>query len=182
MEIEQRELISNDSSKNKEKNPFIRDIKNSYGENFQEHFLQQYKLYVEMMDKVSERRIKNNTFYISLISSLIAFMSLVSVKIEKFFIDNKILLLLIAILGLLLCYIWYSNINSYKQLNSLKFQVIHEMEKQLPYPCYFREWEILKQGNELQKYNRLNNIEKSVPLLLSIPYFILLIYFLSRFR
>jgi hypothetical protein len=33
--------------------------------------------------------------------------------------------------GLILCFIWYSLVNSYKDLNAAKFAVIHELENQL---------------------------------------------------
>jgi hypothetical protein len=155
----------------------FKDInKNSYEEKFYEHLLEQYKLYVEMMDKATERRGKTNTFYISLLSSLLALLSLLVNKDNNlFFEDRNILLLLLASLGICLCYVWYTNINSYKQLNSLKFKVIYEIEFHLPFPCYHREWGILSEDKK-NKYRRLSRVEKFVPLILAIPYFCLFIY------
>ena len=37
-----------------------------YGDKFQDHLIEQYKLYVEMADRVSARRAQTNRFYISL--------------------------------------------------------------------------------------------------------------------
>ena len=34
--------------------------------------------------------------------------------------------------GLIVCFIWCSLVNSYKDLNTAKFAVIHELENQLP--------------------------------------------------
>jgi hypothetical protein len=57
-----------------------------------------------------------------------------------------------GVLGLAICTIWVVNIRSYKQINSLKFTVIHEMEKKLPYPCYDREWQILQEDANSRSY------------------------------
>jgi hypothetical protein len=153
----------------------VEAVKKNYGENFQTHLLEQYKLYVEMMDRVSARRAQTNTFYISLLSGLLALLSLV---VDKKLVlgDQAIVLLATAILGLALCYVWYANINSYKELNSLKFKVINEIEPYLPFPCYLREWEILKEGNKNQQYRRLTRVEKYVPFILAVPYLCLLVY------
>lgn len=154
-------------------------IKASYGANFQSHLLEQYKMYVEMMDRVTERRGKTNTFYLSLLSGLL---TLVPVLVEKILLpqskDKYIVLLILATLGFCLCFIWRSNIDSYKQINFLKFQVIYEIEPNLPFPCYKREWEILEENPRIQ-YRRLSKIEKYVPLILAIPYLGLFIYSLS---
>ncbi|MGQ4646501.1 RipA family octameric membrane protein [Lyngbya aestuarii] len=157
----------------------VEAVKKSYGENFQPHLLEQYKLYVEMMDRVSARRGQANTFYISLLSGLLALLSLIIDK--KLFLEYQaVVLLATAILGLVLCYVWYANINSYKQLNSLKFKVINEIEPYLPFPCYLREWEILKEENKSQQYRRLTKVEKYVPFILAIPYLCLLVYSIYR--
>ncbi len=167
---------NNDIYQQNNKSNFGDINKNSYGENFHEHLLEQYKLYVEMMDKVTERRGQTNTFYISLLSGLLALLSLLVNKDNNLFSgDRNILLLILAILGIALCYVWHTNINSYKQLNSLKFKVINEIESHLPFPCYYREWEILSEDKKNQ-YRRLNKVEKFVPLILSLPYFLLLIF------
>ena len=43
-----------------------------YGENYQAHLPEQYKLYVEMADRVSQRRDQSNRFYVTLVSALVA--------------------------------------------------------------------------------------------------------------
>ena len=49
--------------------------KQEYGEKYDEHLLEQYKLYVEMTDQVSTRRAHTNRFYVSLLSGLLALFS-----------------------------------------------------------------------------------------------------------
>lgn len=153
-------------------------IKEQYGEKYCEHLLEQYKLYVEMANQVSSRRVQVNRFYISLLSGLLAFLSFVVSK-QSFNNDSDFILIVISLVGILLCVVWFININSYKQLNKLKFTVIHEMEKMLPFACYDREWEIDK-GSE-KKYVRLTYIENYVPIIMMAPYVALLSYAFVQF-
>ena len=141
-------------------------IKEDYGEKFHEHLLEQYKLYVEMASRISVSRAKTNRFYISLLSGLLAVLS-IGVNKDVFNNIQNIVFLAVAILGLALCLLWYINLRSYRQLNSGKFKVIHEMERNLPCPCYNREWEILGEGKEGRKYLQLTQVE---------PYMLLFVY------
>jgi hypothetical protein len=157
--------------------------KQNYGEKFQDHLLEQYKLYVEMADRNSSRRNQINNFYISLLSSLLAFIALVTNKdIVQFRGSDSqaVAFLAVAILGVLLCSIWYVNIQSYKQLSSSKFKVIHELEKQMPFPCYDKEWNFLKKDKQYKGYLTQTNVERSLPAILSIPYLGLLFYSLMQ--
>lgn len=149
--------------------------KEEYGEKFHEHLLEQYKLYVEMADRISNRRGQTNRFYISLLSGLLALLSIV-VGSHIFSDFQSVVFIVVAILGLALCILWNINIRSHRQLNSGKFKVIHEMEQHLPFPCYDKEWEILGEGKEGKKYLQLTRVEQYVPFILAIPYLLLLIY------
>lgn len=149
--------------------------KQEYKEKYQEHLLEQYKLYVQMMDNVSQRRSQTNAFYISVLSGLLVVLSII---IEKgaFSDVQHIVLFAVAILGMLLCYVWYINIQSYRQLNSGKFKIIHEMERELPFACFDKEWKILGEGTDKNKYLQVTSMERNVPILLAIPYALLFIY------
>lgn len=149
--------------------------KEEYGEKFHEHLLEQYKLYVEMADRISNRRGQTNRFYISLLSGLLALLSIV-VGRHIFSDFQTVVFIIVAILGLALCILWNINIRSHRQLNSGKFKVIHEMEQHLPFPCYDKEWEILGEGKGGKKYLQLTRVEQYVPFILAIPYLLLLIY------
>lgn len=150
-----------------------------YGQAFQDHLLEQYKLYVEMMDRTSARRNQMNSFYTSLLSGLMALLALVTAQetVHAQEIELQILVFLaVAVLGLLLCLVWYFNIRSYKNLNSGKFKVIHELECQLPFPCYDREWEHLKKDKRYRGYWTQTKGESMVPIILAVAYMGLLIY------
>ena len=146
-----------------------------YGDEFKGHLLEQYKLYVQMADNISERRAKTNQFYISLLSAILV---LVAIFVEKTILEHleNAVFFAVGVLGIFLCVLWYVNILSYRQLNSGKFKVIHELEGHLPFPCYGREWEKLGRGKESKKYFRLTRVEAYIPLALGMPYAVLLIY------
>jgi hypothetical protein len=150
--------------------------KEKYGEHYQSHLLEQYKLYVEMADRISARRGQINSFYISLLSGLLAVLSLSS---DKQAIAYKVLILVVSLVGLILCFVWLFNIRSFKQLNSAKFTVVHEIEEFLPFACYDREWEIIKQARN-DKYLQQTKIEQFIPLILALPYLGLLFYALGN--
>lgn len=147
-----------------------------YGEKYQDHLIDQYKLYVEMADNVSTRRSQTNSFYITVLSGMLAVLALATDKIAGA--AQHAAFLAVAVLGIVLCVVWYINLESYRQLNSGKFKTIHEMEEKLPFPCYDREWEIMNMKGEgvKPKFMRLTNVEKFVPMLLAIPYTLLFIY------
>ena len=150
-------------------------LKTEYGEKYLDHLIEQYKLYVEMADNVSQRRSQANAFYTSALSILLVIVSFIVDK-SVFSDQFGVVLLAFALLGLLICVVWYFNIRSYRQLNTGKFKVVHEMEQQLPYPCYDREWELLGAGKTKKKYWQLTSVEQYVPALLAIPYVLLLFY------
>jgi hypothetical protein len=154
-------------------------LRENYGSEFKTHILEQYKLYVEMADRVSSRRVQIASFYTSILSALLALLSITSNK-DIFQGSQSFVLLTVSILGLCLCLAWAANINSYKQLNSLKFKVIHEMEYHLPFPCYDREWQILKEDRKRRSYFRLTAVEKYSPIILAVPYLCLFLYSITK--
>ncbi|MCG8607195.1 hypothetical protein MJD09_19700 [bacterium] len=137
--------------------------------------LEQYKLYVEMADRVSSRRVQTNRFYVTLLSGILA---VVAVIIEKNLLSKvqAPILMAMSLLGIFLNTLWFVNIRSYRQLNTAKFKVIHEMEKRLPFAGYDREWEFLGRGHDKSKYLQLTLSESYVPCLLILPYLVLLFY------
>ncbi|MFH1035164.1 MAG: hypothetical protein V1806_11710 [Pseudomonadota bacterium] len=149
----------------------------TYGENYQTHLLEQYKLFVEMADRVSARRALANRYYIALTSALVAFLALVgSGKLPELNLNAPGIYRLVALVGILLNAVWFFNIESFRQLNSGKFKVIHKLEQQLPFACYDEEWTELGRGEDTKRYRQLTRIEKFVPALFTIPYLLLLLF------
>jgi hypothetical protein len=120
------------------------------------HLLEQYKIYIEMADRISSRRLQTNGFFITLFSGLLAVIAFIFNKDTSLVPSLQVLLLWgVAFFGLFLSLIWMKALESYKILNSGKFKVINAIETLLPCPGYSEEWKIVKQ----QGYERATRIE-----------------------
>lgn len=136
---------------------------------YQDHLLEQYKLYVEMADRISQRRSLANTFFLTLHTLILGATGFVYEKGDiaagKYF----MIIPLLAVLAL--CYAWWRLVRSYRQLNTAKFKVIGEFEKRLPAsPYWSAEWNALGQGKDPKLYTPLTVIENWVPAIFSVLY------------
>lgn len=70
---------------------------------------------------------------------------------------------LLAVAGVALTMLWYSIIISYKNLNTAKWGVVHEIEKRLPISPYDAEWDAVQRGKNPMLYRPISHIESGVP-------------------
>lgn len=124
---------------------------------YQAHLLDQYKLYVEMADRISSRRQSANSYFLSINTALLGFIGYFGTR------EPTTYLWLVAAAGVALSYLWYRLIRSYRDLNSAKFLVIHEIEKRLPLSPYEAEWEAMGRGSDPKLYKPFTHIEAGVP-------------------
>lgn len=134
--------------------------------------IEQYTTYVNTTLNVSNRRMRNNRFYVLLLSGTLAVLSVLA-DIQ---IIEEVGLLLAGLLGFALCVLWYLSIVSYKQLNSGKYEVITTMEEDLPAEPFDDEWEVLDEGQNWRTYITHTRVERKIPGVLAIPYFFISIY------
>ena len=130
-----------------------------YGPNYKEHLLEQYKLFVEMADRISSRRQTANSFFLTLNTAIIALSSYVNFGNA----DKTCFFWLISLAGMVLCYMWYRLIRSYKDLNTAKFKVIHKLEALLPFSPYDVEWDEVGRGENSKLYLPFTHIEIGIP-------------------
>jgi hypothetical protein len=128
-----------------------------------QELLEIYKLHTQLADNVSNRRVTANRFYLLVLSGLsLLFSTFLQHKgglpIGRFLIG-------FGLLGMLLASAWYVVIRSYRQLNSRKFRVLHELEEKLAYSFFTREWELLGEGKERKTYWKLSVVETFVPVI-----------------
>lgn len=124
--------------------------KSEYGEQYNDHLLEQWKTCVEMANSSSERRISTNSVYITINAAILAVVS--------FTLDHKSVLL--SIVGIVVSILWLNSISSYKKLNSTKYKVINEIEKRLPSAPFAYEWSLL---GDNKKYKRFTHVERVLP-------------------
>jgi hypothetical protein len=130
-------------------------------ERYQAQLLEQYKICVEMADRISARRQTANTFFLTLNTALLAFLGLV---VEG---EGRTTplpwALAISGAGLILCYAWYRLVASYRSLNSGKFKVIHAIEHRLRVAPFEAEWEALGRGKDASRHLPFTRVERRVP-------------------
>lgn len=116
--------------------------KDHYSSSYDAHAFEQYKIYLEMADRISSRRQSANSFFVTLNTLLIALAGYtkVATSAETFF------YVITSLAGVLICYVWYRLVLSYKNLNSAKFKVVHAMERELPYRLFDAEWDAVGRG------------------------------------
>ena len=125
-------------------------------EKLQAHLVEQYKLYVEMADRVSGRRLTANTYFLSVNTALLGFVAYIAK-------DSVSFLWVLGAAGMALCWLWYRIIRSYRDLNTTKFSIVHKIETRLPLSPYAAEWIAAGHGRDPKKYNPLTHIETGVP-------------------
>lgn len=147
-----------------------------YGNDYKEHLFEQYKLYVESIEKISDRRQHANNYFISINTALITLLGL-SFQIKVF--ENVVWIkCVLALVGIIICIVFWHLIRSYRQLNTGKFAVVHKIEENLPLALYEYEWEILGKGEDKHKYYPFSHIELYIPWVFGLIYLFLGLYFL----
>jgi len=147
-------------------------INKKYGKGFNDHLLEQYKLYVESADKVSSRRDSANHFYLTLNSALFAISGYLSLLNKQSYI-----FLIIPLIGIVISFYWLKTITSYKNLNNGKFNVIHKLEKNLPAKLFDYEWEVIGRG-KTKDYIPITVVERGVPKVFMTMYVLIIIFIL----
>lgn len=138
--------------------------------------LELYKLAVEMADRVSARRALANTFFLTINTGLAVLLG------------SQDLRWYVAAAGIIFALSWWSLLQSYRKLNSAKFQVIQSMERNLPVQLFAAEWDHLTSTRKpatlwpppaltawLKGYHDLGTVERIVPLAFVAIYIIELI-------
>lgn len=128
---------------------------------YRDHLLEQYKAYTESAQKNSDRRNTANVYFLTINTALITILGYLQVKQAA---NVEIAAhVLIALAGIVISYMWYRLIRSYKDLNTAKFKVIHEIEKQLPIRPFDAEWEAVGRGENPKLYLPFTHIELRIP-------------------
>ncbi|EQD75623.1 small integral membrane protein [mine drainage metagenome] len=145
----------------------IRHTKKSYGESFNADLFEQYKLYVESAEKISERRVAANNYLLTVNAFLVTLYGLVAAS--RF---NTFCTILVPMAGFLVALTWHRVITSYRDLNTVKFKVIHELEQHMPAALYEYEWRKAEEGRG-KAYHPLSHLERWVPIIFMALYALL---------
>ena len=131
--------------------------------------LEQYKIYVEMADRVSARRGTTNAFFLTLNSAIFSAIGFVWGRDAHP--EGSWILVFPMFVFVGQCLAWYWLVRSYRQLNGAKYAVIGAMEERLPAsPYWAAEWKALGKGEDPARYWPLTHLEQWLPLFFAITY------------
>jgi uncharacterized membrane protein len=129
-----------------------------YGDSFDGHVMEQYRIFVETEERLVTRRQGENRFFLS-INALVV--TVLSVLLRQGISDQEASagVFLLGAAGVALCWAWLKMIDSYKDLNTAKFDVIADFEAQLPVRMFGAEWD----AATAREYQPFTTVEKRVP-------------------
>jgi hypothetical protein len=145
-------------------------INKDYGRDFQKHLLEQYKLFVNTSLDVTSKRLDSNKFHLTLNSVIFGLASYLST------VNQQLVIVLLSVVGIVVSYVWRRSILAYKELNTAKFKVIHQLETYLP-ACLFK----CEEKHYLNKYHGLTATEKLYPVIFMILYALIIVIAILNF-
>lgn len=140
-------------------------LNKEYGDDFQKHLLEQYKLFVDTSLDVTSKRLEANKFHLTLNSIVFGFTSYMTI------LNQHLVIILFSLIGILISCVWVKNILAYKELNRAKFKVIHELEMHLPARLFKCE-----EDRYLGRYHGLTSLEKYYPIIFIVLYAALILF------
>ena len=138
-----------------------------------------YKLAVEMADRVSARRAVANAFFLTVNTTLVTTVGLHRGPAEASLVTSAI-----YATGIMVAVCWWLLLRNYRHLNEAKFAVINNIEKEyLPVHVFLDEWEHMTGAlspcriapKARAQLKQLGKVERMVPWLFFILYFVLMI-------
>lgn len=164
--------------------------------NSSRHSFDEFKLYYDSTEKVTDRRLDTNRWNYSIgIAILVAIATITNWSLS----NSKLLWVglaadvLLSLMAILFCILWIGQIRDFKNLNNAKFNVLNEMAPKVEFDmanpgsitsfCPFdKEWAKLTELNALQEVGRSNlvalkssNIEYFIPKAFAVLFFAILI-------
>lgn len=139
-----------------------------FGADYYKLLMEQYKLYVDSSTKLSERRATAQTFFLTANTLLATASGLAAgryIAPAAAAAADGTWQWLVPLAGLLLALSWFVLIGAYRTLNSAKFKVIHELERQLPARLFEREWHFTQ---EKKGGLTLTRVERVIPLIFAL--------------
>lgn len=134
--------------------------------------LEQYKLCIEEIEHIRDRRFRLGQFYSSILLGLIGLISLlISIKSTVNSFQMFIIFGVIGFLGVIICYVWVQHIDAYGRVNIRKLKVLYSIESQLPISPFKMESDLLKQEQLEERPWGVIKSEKILPLAFLIIFF-----------
>lgn len=134
--------------------------------------IEQYKVYVEMADRVNARRSLAHTFFMTFHAVILGILGLTLSHEQTIY---RVGFLLFPLLGLLvMCYGWWCLVQYFRRTMRAKTLVIAELEKRLPSsPSWLAERKAMGRENP---YGPLKRMEVILPIIFALLYIFSFVY------
>lgn len=136
-----------------------------------QNLLIQYKLYVQMADKINQRREGANRFYVTIITSP-GLLLLIATQINPNANLPIFMPIFIGIIGIMMSLFWYASIKSHKEVINIKMNIIRDVEKCLPHQGFTTEYHELNCNVHAQ----ITRAEMAIPWLATASYALLIFF------
>jgi len=162
------------SNEREQPEQLVSNPRDRYGDSYQAHLLEQYKLYVESAQKVTDRRITTGNYLLTVNSFLLTVFGVASSQHL-----GGIWLAIVPLAGLLVSFTWYSLVVFYRNLGARKYKIIHQLENFLPVAPFRCEWQSAHHPGA-ESHTGVTHLERVIPLSFAAIYVALLGYSLSH--
>ena len=101
-----------------------------------------FELYLATTEKVGDRRAQANAWMLSVNSAIVALYGYLQADKDKVALgatQKAVWLWAIPAAGAIVCFAWWALLASYRKLNRAKFEVLMQLEKELPVALFTRE-------------------------------------------
>lgn len=129
----------------------------------------EFKLFYESTEKVTDRRLDANKWNYSIcVATLVAIAGIIDWGLSRphFLLVAILATVMLCTMAALFCSLWIGQIRDFKKLNNAKFEVLNQMAPQLAfdsstsdavvsYTPFVREWDILQKAEALQEVNSI---------------------------
>lgn len=143
---------------------------------------QEYTYFADSTQTLADRRQSATQLYLGVQTSIFGLMTFLlsqansagSAPPSTERISESLLLLPLFIVGLLICYVWYSTIDHYKRLIAWRYEQLTKMEANLPgsQRMFTREWEEHFQPEAKRGAITFSHKERWLPLIVVLLYLI----------
>ncbi|MGR3759250.1 RipA family octameric membrane protein [Roseobacteraceae bacterium NS-SX3] len=131
---------------------------------------EEFKLFYESTEKVTDRRLESNRWNYSIcVAILVAVAVLINWSLAKpsFILLSLAAVIVLSLMAALYCTLWIGQIRDYKALNNAKFDVLNSMAPRIAFGesetdprisfCPFeKEWDSLQKANAVEEVYRSN--------------------------
>jgi uncharacterized membrane protein len=157
---------------------------------------EEFQLYYESTEKVTDRRIATNRWNYSICTAIAGVEGVLvswALANPNFLVIAVVSAVVLAVMAILYCSLWIAQIQDFKMLNNAKFDVLNEMaplmrfsnsanDSRCSYSPFAKEWERLKQRKAVQEMYSINivalnssNIEYLIPVAFRILFLLIII-------